>query len=187
MPLLVLPDLDLALEPGDAVSVSGGGTARLWARLAGVAGVPDSVPAPILYKGEDIAAWAPARRRAAGLLALFPRPQAPAGLTLPQLLRAAAGQTTLRALRRTLRAQAEVLAIPEELLDAPLDDARWQPFGAQAEWLQAAVLKPALAVCAAPAGPGALTVAAALRRAGAAVILAGGGEVPDDARPWVLP
>ena len=186
MPLLSLPDLHLTLEPGGAARATGPGAPRLWARLAETPASTEEA-LPIHYKGEDIARWTPARRRAAGLLALFARPRAPDGLTLPQLLRASCGVNPPRGLRRTLRERAALLGVPEDLLDAPLADARWAPFGAAAEWLQAAVLEPALVVSAAPADAGALAASAALRAQGAAIVFAGGGAAPDDAVLLELP
>jgi Fe-S cluster assembly ATPase SufC len=160
-PLLSVPDLGLSIGPGESAAVVGPGAQALWRRLAGAADRPRG---PVLYKGEDISGWDAARRRQAGILALFERPRVTAGMTLAGLLRASAG----RGLRASLRLSAERLRVPEALLDAPLDDPRWAPLAAEAEWLQAAVLSPALVVAAARPARAALDL---LRERGAAVIL----------------
>lgn len=184
MSLLELSDIPLSLESARVLSVFGAGAPALWARLSGAVG---SVAGPLLYKGGDASSWPPARRHAAGLLALFPAPQTPLGLTLPQLLRWSSRAEPLRELRRALRESAQALEIPVDILELPLDDARWRPLAARAEWLQAACLKPALVVSAAPTDALTCLLVGRLAVAGTAVLLTADGPAPPGAARLELP
>ena len=135
MALLAFPDLGIGVDAGQVLPLKSHGAREAWSRAAG------EKPGPIFYKGNDIVSWTPARRFAEGLLVLFPKPEAPEGFTLGQLLRCG---KPLAGLRAALREEANFMGLPAELLDAPLEDPRL-------EWLQALVLKPVCVVAAADA------------------------------------
>lgn len=153
----ILKGIDLAIDAGEVHAVmgpNGSGKSTLSYVLAGRDGY-EITQGSILYKGEDLAQYAPNERAAKGVFLAFQYPIEVPGVTTMTFLktavnavRVARGEEELDAVRflKLVREKAKTLNVSDDMLKRPLNVGFSGGEKKRAETLQMALLEPSLAI-----------------------------------------